>query len=107
MTTARPRTVPSRNRWYAAGDGTGRLVPERERQLIGQRSGRPLHEVQVGVAEPGRLDPQQHLARTGLRHRNGDHLGLALPAQQPDRAHAQAAGQRLRARGAGPPPARS
>ena len=50
-------------------DGAGDLVAERERQLVGHGPGRPVHQVQVGVAEPGAGDPQEDLARArhGLR----------------------------------------
>ena len=50
------------------GHGAGDLVAERERQLVRQRPGRPVHEVQVGVAEAGAGDAHEHLTWTRFRH---------------------------------------
>ena len=45
----------------------GELVPERHRRRRGELA---LEEVPVGPADAGRLHPDQHLARPGLRHRH-------------------------------------
>ena len=59
-------------------DHAGRLVAEQERELVVDGA---LAVVQVGVADPARLDRDQHLAGTGVGHLDGldrDRLALAL-----------------------------
>ena len=43
---------------------TGRLVPEQEREVVVDPA---FAVVQVGVADPARLDPHDGLARAGVR----------------------------------------
>ena len=47
---------------------SGDLVAQCHGQVPRKRSRRPVHHVQVGVAEPGRLDLDEHRARPGVRH---------------------------------------
>ena len=68
------------------GDPAGALVPERERKLPGHRSLRPLHHVEIGVAQARRHDLDEHLARAGLGHLDVAELGLRLPAERAARA---------------------
>ena len=70
------------------GDGAGDLVAERERELVRQRAGAPVHQVQVRMAEPGAGDAHEHLTRTGFRLRHLDELGRLLPGREPNRPHA-------------------
>ena len=53
-------------------DGARGLVPERERERVGERALRPLHDVQVAVAQACGIDLEQHFARAGLRGRDLD-----------------------------------
>ena len=68
-------------------DRPGHLVAERERELVGQRAGRPVHQVQVGVAQPCRADLEQHLAGPRLRTRDVAELGGPLPGGQLHGSH--------------------
>ena len=47
------------------GDVSGRLVAQRERRSERHEPGRHVHDVQIGVARPGRRDPDDHFARPG------------------------------------------
>jgi hypothetical protein len=67
------RSGPERR--YRAGG----LVPKRERERERDRPRRPLHDVQVAVAEAGGPDLHQHLSRTGDGRLDLDELRLALP----------------------------
>jgi hypothetical protein len=44
-------------------DGAGHLVAQGERQRVRQRPGRPMHEVQIGVAQPRTADLHDGAAR--------------------------------------------
>ena len=55
-----------------SGDGAGDLVAERERELVRQRPGAPVHQVQIGVAEAGAGDANEHLTWTRFRRRDVD-----------------------------------
>jgi hypothetical protein len=69
-------------------DPAGVLVPQRERQLPRHGPGRELvQHVQVGVADARAADPQQHLARAGLRAVHLAQLGVGLPGGDLERAH--------------------
>jgi hypothetical protein len=64
------------------------LVPERERQLVGDGAGGPvMHQVEVAVAEPGRLDFNQDLSRPGLGLTDLDQLRVGFPPSQLDCPH--------------------
>src|SRR4051812_13002631 len=67
----------------------GHFVPERERQLVGQRPGRPVHQVQIGVAQSGAGDAQHDAPGGGDGLRDLAQLGRALPPRQPDGSHSQ------------------
>jgi hypothetical protein len=69
------------------GDGARDLVTEREGQRVRKRTGLPVHEMQVGVAETRAADAHEHLARPGFRRRDVDQLGGALPSGEADRLH--------------------
>ncbi len=66
------------------GDLAGPFVPDDERQR--RRPGAPVgarHDLQVGAADAAGPDPDQHLARAGLGHRDAGHLQAAeLPQQR-------------------------
>ena len=64
-----PRRPPALDARAERLDPAGVLVPERERQLVGQQARGPLHHVQVGVARTRPADLHEHLARPRLRHR--------------------------------------
>ena len=54
-------------------DRAGRLVAEQEREVVVDAA---LAVVQVGVADPARLDPHDGLTRTGVGHDDVDELDL-------------------------------
>ena len=68
-------------------DPAGVLVPERERQLVGQKARGPLHHVQVGVARTRPADLHEHLARPRLRHRHVPQDGRLLPLDELEGLH--------------------
>ena len=68
-------------------DDAGHLVPERERQLVWDGPGGPVHEVKVGMAQAGGADLEEDLAGTGCRRANVARLGRPLPRRQLDRLH--------------------
>jgi cation-transporting ATPase E len=70
------------------GDPTGGFVPERERQIPRQGPGRPLHEMQVGVARARRGHLHEHLTRTGMRNVDIHEFGRLLPRHELERFHA-------------------
>jgi hypothetical protein len=76
-------------------DGPGDLVAEGEGKLIGQGSCGPVHEVEVGVAESGTGDTQEHLARAC--HGLGDFPDLCrvFPRDELDGLHPHKASSRL------------
>ena len=69
------------------GHGAGDLVSQREGKLVRQRSGGPVHQVQVGVAEPGSGHAHEHLTRAGFGDRDVHQHGRALPGSETDRLH--------------------
>ena len=71
----------------ALGDGPGDLVTEREGQLVWERPGAPVHQVQVRVAQAGPTHPDEHLAWTRFRHGHLDEPSGLLPRCELDRLH--------------------
>src|SRR4051794_34287886 len=87
-------------------DDARHLVAERERQLVRDRPGGPVHEVQVGVAQAGRANLEQDLAGTGLGPRHGAQPRRLLPGGELDGRHGPRraiAGRRIRRRRTGAP----
>ena len=91
--TARRRgpARPARDRRPRAerGDGAGDLVAERERQLVRQHSGAPVHQVQIGMAEAGAGDANEYLTWTRPQARDVDQPSGSLPSGEPNRLHRQ------------------
>ena len=69
-------------------DAAGDLMTQREGQVVRQRSGAPVHQVQVGMAEAGAGDAHEHLTWTRFRRRDVGQLGGGLPSGEPNRLHA-------------------
>ena len=69
------------------GHRPGDLVAEREGQVIRDGAGRPVQQVQVGVAQPRAGDAQQHLPGPGLGLGHVPELGRRLPSEHLDCAH--------------------
>jgi hypothetical protein len=69
------------------GNGAGDLVAERERQLVWQRSGAPVHEMKIGMAEPRSGDPDEQLTGAWFGHGNIDEPSGSLPCREPDCLH--------------------
>ena len=63
-------------------DHTGRLVPQEERELVVDAA---VAVVQVGVAHPAGLHPDERLARPGVGHQDGleRHGGTLRPGDHP------------------------
>ena len=70
-----------------ARDGTGDLVAERERQVVGERARGPVHQVQVGVAQARAAHAQQHLARPRRRLLHLAQVRPLAPLGQADCSH--------------------
>jgi hypothetical protein len=81
-----------------SGDGAGDLVAERERELIRQRPGAPVHQVQIGMAEAGARDANEYLTWTRFRRWDFDQLGGVLPSGESNRLHASTLPYELKSR---------
>ncbi len=69
------------------GDVPGRLVAQRERRRERHEPGRHIHDVQIGVARPGRRDPDDHFARARFGDRDFAQFRRSLPLGELERTH--------------------
>jgi hypothetical protein len=65
----------------------GHLVAERERQVVGERARRPVHEVEIRVTQAGTADAKQHLTGAGRRVVHVAQLSRLQPLGQSNRLH--------------------